>query len=611
MGARSLYKGFYLDELRVRVISAYYRNRKFENKDDKVIECPNNYRNNYYKLFSDDVFKITKVLISKGTIFKLLYFKNQNDIGEYVDRPFDTTIVEAFEKYANTIQTPQGLVSENFTDNELKGAQLVDLVFRKKMESDKFIPNKTDFYLSKKENDCQWRGVVRNWDCPRDARAKVKDQVIDSFNWESRVAAVIHGSGGCGKSTFLRRLAIDCINENFRVLWVNDLENFCDEDLNKISDSPLKYLCVIEDWHRINNNESLIKTFLNRILKFHNVRIVIGDRSPIEQKEYYKYLIEDGEHELLQNENDEIIRWVLGLYDPWKKSGEKIFLSKEIYNAPIFLILFVLANDYQEIDGTHTKDVLSIFRDIVANDMKRIDQVYPGLARALFYWAHLYNIYHRYMRFTWQAVLKLADFYTPSNIKVSSRFSIMDESNPFWRILFRYFSFELSFIPAFKNAHFIDIHHNLLIEKGLSIPINEDWYFDDNIKIEILMILMENEEKYLSIALYEIFNWQDKQFLLNDTQKKYFEMEIDAVPNWLISGFFMNDAILRHYYLDSEIKKDEEYWQKVLVVAIILMEIESNTSNCKYLSFFLKSVIDRGCIAKCITDAYRASQSNH
>ena len=102
-----------------------------------------------------------------------------------------------------------------------------------------------DFYLAKQYDDCQWWGIIKNWDVERDAYQRIKKEAIDAFNDDFRqpkIAAFIYGRGGSGKSTLLRRLAYDLKDEDFAVLWLNDkgISRFYENGLIQINNYPYK-----------------------------------------------------------------------------------------------------------------------------------------------------------------------------------------------------------------------------------------------------------------------------------------------------------------------------------------------------------------------------------
>ncbi|HVW97067.1 MAG TPA: hypothetical protein VHA56_13940 [Mucilaginibacter sp.] len=601
MNSRIEYRGTYLEALRERVINSYLRNRKLENKDDIAIRYPNNIRSKYYKAFRDDIFNITKVLLSPATIFSLLYCKYKSNIDEFIERPdqtFETFTIETFEKYANTIQTAEGLVIEDIESSNVLGAQLIDSAFKIKMQSDKFIPNKSDFYLAKKDNDCQWRGVVRNWDYPRETLDIVKEYILKCFDRESRIAAVIHGPGGSGKSIFLRRLAIQCINKDFKILWVDDFQKFCETDLETIKNIfSVNYLVILEDWHFVKSNGPLINTFINKIINIYNVRVVIGDRSPIEEKEYYHYLSEDGDFRLLPNENQKIIKRILELNNVWKESTEKIVHLPEFYNAPLYIILFVIARTSKDAISVKSKDILSRFREIIIDDLSKISALYPGLSLALYYWSCILIEYR--INISWNAFLKIADHYNGNGDSfVSTRLARFELNTPVHQLLFQYISLKGFVNPDLDGLYTIAFHHDLLAET-LSKYVRKDWHtFDYNIKCEIAEVLSKNNMKNSTRDFLRVL-YHDKDF--TDSDSEHFQPVYYDEYDYNGLGYLRYyDSLLKKYYEDAKKNMDDKYWIEVLIRTFYIHPFSEKSHL-----IIVKNIIDNGCSSQYVLKVYQ------
>ena len=121
--------------------------------------------------------------------------------------------------------------AKNNIKHHFKGAELINGDFKKRVTSINF--QFTDFYTAKQSNNCQWFGILKGWDVIRRDYDKIKSEVISSFSTsrQSKVAAVVHGSGGSGKSTLLRRLAIDFSETEINILWITDIDIFIESDI--------------------------------------------------------------------------------------------------------------------------------------------------------------------------------------------------------------------------------------------------------------------------------------------------------------------------------------------------------------------------------------------
>ncbi len=131
----------------------------------------------------------------------------------------------------------------------------------------------------------QWVGIVQQLDARRQDYQAAKQAIIQSFDNENAVAALIKGDGGSGKSVLLRRLAHD-LSIDYRVYWLEDIEAFLEGEwqyeINKQpADNSIQTVIFIEDWYQHIENSSLEKEaieLLNKVSKKNAVRLVIGDR---------------------------------------------------------------------------------------------------------------------------------------------------------------------------------------------------------------------------------------------------------------------------------------------------------------------------------------------
>lgn len=599
--ATSEYTGQFLDSLRERVIDKYKKNNERDVQKEEI-KTPGDNRSRQYQRFQDDIKTSTGKILSRSLLYSLLYRKIDKATNKQVsgvDRRYEIYTIETLEDYTNIVRTPKGISKKIIIPKDLKGAEIIDACFKKILEGEGFTHSYTDFYLAKHDNYCQWYGVVRNWDCKRDKAVEVKEQIIDCFKWESRIPAVIHGPGGCGKSTFLRRLAIDYIGKDFVVLWVNDLGYFCDEDLIKIRNTSTKYLVFIEDWFSIEKDTALTTRFLNRIKTIENVRIVIGDRD-ISDKDYRKQLLGNNYFELPPEDNESIIKKVVSLNKTWRKAAEEILLSPEIYNTPLFLILFVLARDLDKNEFESTKDIFSRFRDIIENDQRKINVAYPGLGKALYYWSCIYQEYK--VPLLWETFLKIADSYNNSNGIISRQFSELKKDNSIGKILSHYISLEELVHPDFQNKHVFFYHHDLLVSNGLSIPINENWCYDFNVKIELLDLIIDGGDIYSAMDLF--FSISDEEQFDDGKLEHFFNNYFGGVDRmYSLKLELMLNRFLADAYIQAGTNDDEKYWNFFLIRIITAFKPYEDTN----VMFVLKKVIEKGCRNEFLMLLYNAS----
>ncbi len=377
------------------------------------------------------------------------------------------------------------------TNTSFAGADRVDASFKKGILAStiKFTPD--DFFLAKQNDDCQWYGVIKNWDAERNVFSRVKAEAILSFNRNSRVSLVIYGVGGCGKSTFLRRLALECIPYDFKVLWINDLAYFYRQDLATIADNKEKYLVFIEDWTSFESNTSLTNEFLNSISKTKNIRLIIGDRGV--KKEYGKYLFGQNVFQLMPDENETIIKKVLDLIPTWKQSSDKILSNSEFYNSPLFIILFVLAYTNETAENNSnpkTQDVASEFLQIARSDQNKLFSFDRMLLLILYYYACMFKKYH--FPITWQTFLDLVDWANDHDL-TGKRLFEFDRKNPICKILSHYISIRDNPSSTLSDKKYVYFHHDLLVDIFTNLS-DEVFFYNDAIEFDLMEILTKRGE---------------------------------------------------------------------------------------------------------------------
>lgn len=441
---------------------------------------------------------------------------------------------------------------------EIAGATIIDKAFINEVRRENF--SMVEFYTAiQSENSlCQWYGVANDWDIERKDYGKLKKAVSDSLNQkrEYKVCGIVHGTGGSGKSTVLRRL---CVNfqdiENCMVIWVNEVMQFCQNGISVIkqdieANSNKKYLIVIEDWYRmLDKQPDTASELLEQIHKYNNIRIVIGDRT-IDGKPYENY---GSDYNLLlsSNENKEIIEQIIKKYPDWQEASERLFESLKSDEPTLFLLLFILARiiqDKLDANSMNLADPAIVFRNIVKSDLKFIEDKYAGLAKALYYWGCIYAKHK--ITISYDTFLAIADNYNGNN-KVSKHFSCWDIKDTILDRLKIYINHNYSIVnfhiatsskqlnDIITNGHFhehssslyfgfpstdkefIQFNHDILVDEGFN---KIDLGFSDTVMIDLLEIITEFGDE-ISASLFletmikyekQIFKSRKKKLLLID-----------------------------------------------------------------------------------------------
>lgn len=473
----------------------------------------------------------------------------------------------------------------------LEGALVIDADFRQRVETLTDIHSHEDFYLAKKDNNCQWYGVTQNWDHPRSEHFEIVEKVKNCFNYGNRIPVVITGRGGTGKSTFLRRLAISLVAEKFKTLWIDDIVAFCDDDLEKICISDKLYLIIIEDWDVLKNDHPSITRLFSKVNKANNIRLIIGDRVK-SNSDYRKYV--GFTAKLTTGQNAEIIKKIAAFNESWKDVITHPSFNPNFYNAPIFFLLFVLVRSSEKlVDGDFT-EVMPIFKEIIITDQKNLRNENQGLSKSLYYWACIYRDYN-YI-FSWETLINLANFYNDTD-KVSHLLKF-DLDNPLCQMLSYYFSVEKFIIPGLEHKSYCLFHHDTLVSEGLSNDFEGKLYFNHNILLEIVGALVQINEFGMAHDLLGILRgieeWDEDidfgldKFILPD-ECVYFNREV-----------FLN-KLLKDLYIDAHNPHIPDLDWEYKLLAILHHFYDFNADS---ILIMLQRLWEFGCRAECIKIAY-------
>ncbi|NQZ10517.1 MAG: hypothetical protein HRT35_25470 [Algicola sp.] len=212
------------------------------------------------------------------------------------------------------------------------------------------------FYSGYAGNNEQWLGVLNNLDAPRRQSSAIKAQVemlMAKKVLESRIAAVVYGSGGSGKSTLLRRLAIDNVVEgkDCNNWWVEDIDVFLEFDANCITDTKTQqHLMFVEDWYRNVTFDQGKKLFV-WLKQQSNVLVLIGDK--VNNGKYRDHLYDGYCEQLQPSDNNAILSHIfsedaLGRHQALRPIIEETQSQPQLLeHVSISMVLFVIAWQYQ------------------------------------------------------------------------------------------------------------------------------------------------------------------------------------------------------------------------------------------------------------------------
>ena len=383
-------------------------------------------------------------------------------------------------------------------------------------------------------NTVSWYGILNNWDIERDAYKRIREEVKDSFTDEfrqARIVALILGRGGTGKSTLMRRLAIDSVKEKFCVLWISDKEitKFYEKGISQLSNySNTSFLILIEDWYRIRENTENAKEIINNICNYPNVRVVLGDRT-IDKSISKEHIFNPDVNiiELLVSENKNTIEKILTKVPHWQKTAKTLLTKDNDYNSTLYLILWVIARTYQEeSNGTNENKIkkeglAGHFQTIVESDLKAISKHYSGLAKVLSYWGSAYS--ERKMHIGFDMFIKLADLFKKEEENSSQLAFASKEIRP---VLDIYINKAKGMLKAAEELPVVAFNHDVLADEGLSKIQMDGWLrFDDTIKLQMLPVAVNQGDDFsASIFLNYTIHTLSPESISNDEKLKYIKI---------------------------------------------------------------------------------------
>ena len=485
-------------------------------------------------------------------------------------------------------QATQGKSKNSWTS--IPGTLIIDENFKLAKQNNKGF-SAIKFYTSKLNHDLQWAAVFNGFDIKRDLIIDVRKEVLQCFKRESKVCAVITGTSGSGKTIFLRRLAKDCLSDKrFKVLWMYDFSAFNSTLTNLIGDQN-KYLIIVDDWSKHSKNSTNITDFLNLFEYSENIRLIIGDSEV--HKEYEKYIYGRNVFPLAIEDNTTILKQIAS--DKVTKWGDTIAMflknSKELFRAPLFLILFIVAKTYSN-DSNETEvdfnDIISQFKKIVGNDLAALFINQPGIALTLYYWANLYKVYP--MPFSWKAFLYLANYYNNGK-PIPKPIKDFNPNNSVVKILSQYIYLEKLPHPEFDEEQACYFVHDYVANEGLSLPICEDWYFDNDILVEIFSELVKQQEYLLNNHLAGLIS--SNKIILDDEIMQLFNTN-GKRPLIMLSQAITFNKYIEGFYENILSERDDENIIEEIYYCLWAMEDHGYKME-KCIRFIVEELIKRGC----------------
>ncbi|RYZ88313.1 MAG: hypothetical protein EOP04_09670, partial [Proteobacteria bacterium] len=505
----------------------------------------------------------------------------------------------------------------------VNGAELIDRKFIENVTEEGrhrgVIPS--DFYLAKQRDDCQWYGVISGWNVNRSSFQYLKGEVLASFadsNRVSRIAALVCGKGGSGKSTMLRSLAVELSNEEFSVLWIKDKEivRFHETGLAQIRElyQHRCFLVIIEDLYRVQQQDINLQEIIDEICLNPNVRMVVGDR--IDGQQSYSEQIYNPDKNIIElavDDNRSILTEILKIIPQWSTAASRLLTGDDDYKSTLYYLLWTIGRT-AKMDGNENiskfHDRSSHFRRLIESDLKHLAKYYPGVAKMLHYWASLYSrtkIYIDYKLF-----FKLADLFNDPAFPRSSQLLASDSGKAILDI----YSYKAEgFIRSAGDTQLFAFNHDILAEDGLSKVKLAGWHpFDGSIKLQMLPAVLDHGDAFsilgfttdcLNTLRNDVFNNEKKASLvwelsnkgiflypalagnfLSPKEKAAFATKVlEQDRFWLLPAETIGKAMK---ILGSKKKVDEvlaldQFWSLPSQIIIVVLNISRDTAKAKEL----------------------------
>jgi hypothetical protein len=283
--------------------------------------------------------------------------------------------------------------------------------------------------------DVQFWGIINGLVAERAIYPKIKNHIHEALNQKDidpPIITLILGSGGMGKSTFLRQLAVDLasdsdVTKNYKVFW---LEKWADFEAEKVADSLVQdsgyQLICLDDWRGLaGGDKESIKQWFRKHDNLHSkIKWLITNRKKAKGLREFIYAessvfnFDNGieiEDKAIDNRN--LLTIVAEKMADWKDMALE-FQNHAIANAKPFQILFVLHRRAGGKKIVKIENFETTFHEIIEYDIEclRNDTQIAGFANALIDFAHIFIKYK--VKLTQNTFLRLANYHNHCSEKI-------------------------------------------------------------------------------------------------------------------------------------------------------------------------------------------------
>lgn len=293
-------------------------------------------------------------------------------------------------------------------------------------------------------SNVQWWGIINGLVAERAIYTDIKDHInkVLSKKINKPIITLILGSGGMGKSTLLRQLAID-LSTNHNVFWLDDWETFQSENIaDSLAISSGYPLICLDNWHRLaDEDKKSIKKWLNHNNFNSKIKWLITDRKEAKELSEFSYAKSEFNFDSIKNidkaqDNKLLINIVADKIPAWKDFALEL-QHHDIAKTKPFQILFILYRWAGKEEKINFDDFETSFHKIIKDDIEELqsNKQLRGFADALIDFASLFIDLK--VRLTKATFLRLADYYH-GDTYLSSCYQMRELDEDIWGIL-RYY----------------------------------------------------------------------------------------------------------------------------------------------------------------------------
>ncbi|MFA6008934.1 MAG: caspase family protein [Desulfobacteraceae bacterium] len=434
----------------------------------------------------------------------------------------------------------------------------------------------------------QWWGVINGLVAEQTLYEAVVQHVRQAIHAAyPPVIALLHGSGGMGKSVMLRRLGVDLAAE-VDVWWLDEPQTLLEEQENaqaKLLESGRLQLILLDDWSSLDpDSQKALRGWFEHLVKSgdgQTIKFVLTSRYWQAEQLPWKLIYANSLFDFDQLGNlardnpvllDKAVAQLGG--SDWDAAAQELHSPQMAQTKP-FHLLFVLMRLSED---AHLRAKLiakrgsslgfeHIFLDIIQDDLENLwrDDYKKGLAAAVSTMAYLHMQYRPYLSRT--AFVKLSDRYNPT-------YPLLTSSHPAdWGILKYYLYTHRNPIKNWENnEYYIAFIKDDFAESIAALDKHGHHHVENRWAVDLDFLIREAEKYSASVLFAKVC--QISPFIWTFAQKQELIEHLLQQDN---NHHAYAQALLYDNVLDDESKR----WQ------LIQRYLEIVETNHSFNSSFL------------------------